>query len=232
MKNAMLVLFVTLFTFGLSAQDTLMLEKEPMKKMENRKGPNSSRFSHLYYGVKFPIPIGTEGSEILFWNSYGMEFGHRSKLRVSNFYSLGFDVAYAFNRYRMKQVDGKITPDAVLYDKQSIRNNEWRLGFYNRFNLDLKRGNVMGKYIDLGVYGTYHFGNKTWTEVEADNVTVTTVTRKLDYIEPWGYGVYAHLGAGAFILKFEYRLSPYFKEDTVFPDLSPYTIGMQVGLHD
>lgn len=232
MKNWLLLIFISLITISLQAQDTLMLEKEPMKKMEKRKGKNGSHYSHPYIGIKFPIPPGNEGAEILFWNSYGMEFGIRSKYRVSNFYSLGFNAAYAFTRYRMSQEEGKMTPDTEVYDKQSLRNNEWRLGFYNRFNFDVRRGNTIGKFLDLGVYGTYHFGNKVWTEVESGNTTINTLTKKLDYIEPWGYGVFAQLGSGPWVLTAEYRLSNYFKEDSGFPEMPELTIGLQIGLHN
>jgi hypothetical protein len=200
--------------------------------MEYRKGPNSNYFSHVYYGIKFPMPPQNEGSEVMIGRSYGMEFGYRNKIRVGNFYSLGFNFAYAFNRYRMAQVDEKITPDDDIFDKQSLRNNEWRAGFYNRFNFDLKRGNTMGKYLDIGVYGTYHFYNKVKTETEIENTTTINIHRKLDYVEPWGYGVFANIGFGSFVITGEYRLSNYFKEDSGFPELPPLTIGLQFGIHD
>lgn len=233
MKQLYLILTLSLITvFSLSAQDTLMLEDNPVEKMEHRKGPNSGYFSHTYIGYKSPVPPQNDGAEVLFWKSYGMDFGYRNKIRANNFYSLGFDVAYSFNRYRMSQEDGKMTPDTDIYDKQTIRNNEWRLGFYNRFNLDIKRGNTIGRFVDLGVYGTYHFWNKVKTETETGNTTVITLTKKLDYVEPWGYGAYAHLGFGAIVLTFEYRHSLYFKEDSGYPELPQLMFGLQLGLHD
>jgi hypothetical protein len=233
MKNLYLIFALSILTaFSLSAQDTLLLQDNPVEKMVNKKGPNSPYFSHLYLAYKSPVPPQNEGSEVLFWRSYGMDFGYRNKVRVSNFYSLGFSFAYSFNRYRMAQVEEKITPDMAIYDEQYLRNNEWRLEFYNRFNLDWNRGNTIGNFIDVGVYGTYHFWNKVKTETETDNLTVITIAKKLDYVEPWGYGAFAHLGFGAYVLTFEYRHSPYFKEDSGYPDLPQFKVGLQLGIHD
>jgi len=231
MKKHFTLIFLLLSLMPVFAQEVLLEEEDPISKMENDSGPNTRYFSHLYYGVKWPIPPQETGSEILFWKSYGMDFGHRSKIRFNNIYSVGFDFSYAFSSYRMKQSESKITPDDQSYDKQWLRTNELRLAFFNRFNFEKRRGNHIGRFLDLGVYGAWHFREKHKTEIEDGNSTFIGIHKKLDYFNTWNYGALARLGLNHYVITFNYRVSDLFTETSAFPELPRMTVGLELGLH-
>ena len=136
MKKLFVLSLLLLFGITIFAKNDVEVTLEKTKKTEYKKGPKSKHFSHLYYGVNFPIPPENEGAELLYFKSYGMDFGHKEKFMLSNYYALGFNLSYGFMLHRFDQNENKITPDDIKYDKQWLISHEFNLGFYNRFNFD------------------------------------------------------------------------------------------------
>lgn len=230
MKNTFIISILLLFSLNLISQDVL-LEENVKDKKEVKKGPNKKYFTHMYYGMDFYLPPNEVGSEIIYGRSWDMNFGWRAKLKVAKFYSLGYTFDYSYTHLRMKQNEDKITPDDIEYNKQSLRTHQAKLGLYNRFNFDKRRGNRIGNFLDLGVYGGYIFSTRHKNEIKEDHSTYLEVHRKLDYIERLNYGAFANLGFNSYVITFKYRLSDFFKEDTDYPEISPFTLGLQIGLH-
>jgi hypothetical protein len=233
----LLVLTASLVTAG--AQNiTLIEENVPEKLEEPQKGPNQKKFLQGFIGYGL-ILGGSEGKggSIIYGNSGGWHFGIRQKRKISNFYSLGYEISYNINTFSLKQDSTKLFPNSLLHEKEHLRTNELGIGIYNRFNFG-KRGNYVGNFIDLGFYGTWIVGashtyfDKYTVANNANASNTTTTNRGLIYISNFSYGPQARIGFNRFVLFANYRLSNLFNgKITSYPELPRLITGIQIGLH-
>ena len=231
MKKTILFICVILFSVSSYAQEVILEEKVDSEKKEKKKGANKRNFDHLYFGLKYPMPPNNEGSEVIFHKSPVWEFGYRYKFRVSNHYAIGANISYECRRFRLDQVDSKITPNSDLFDEEMLRSRSFNLGLYNRINFDKRRGNKVGNFLDLGAYGGYITSTIHRTEIEEDNAEHVSTYKKLEYMEKLKYGVFANIGFGRYVVTANYRLSNVFKEDSGYPEMPALFVGLQMGLH-
>lgn len=230
MMNKMI--WITLFMLILltnmmhvQAQEVL-LENETEDLYDVPKtGKNRQKYSHFYgsYGAHVQIEP-TEGLKTNPLLSYQFQLGFRQKFKISGFYAMGFDYAITWDRYRIVQDDANIFPDNVTHKKEMFGQNALKLGYYNRFNFDFKRGDHIGKYLDLGIWGNWVFVSKyvQWDEYEnaVNGATRSKTTfRGINFDEPFQWGVQARLGFNRYVLFGSYRMSETFKE--AYKDLDP-----------
>lgn len=237
MKKSFLVLFTVLFTFSIGNTQKVVLERNVKDNAYSRKkGPNMKYFSHLFTGYElFASPPDDKGAEIVYGSSATIDIGLRHKFKILEFYSLGFSTEYSFAKYIIRQTDNKILPNALQHDKEKLRFNNVRLEFYNRFNFD-KRGNTLGKYFDIGLYGDWTFAtnhytkDKTHDETNMSELTVVKYTR-LRYTRDYNYGLRVRFGINKISLSASYRLSDLFKEGYQLPELPAFSIGLELALY-
>ena len=120
-------------------------------------GPNLPHYFHVYSGIGFNIGPGEGDSlEVLPGWSYRATIGMRYKRKITSWYSLGLDLAYANSRYRLAQDSSKNLPSRNLHEREVLVNNSIDGEVFQRINYT-KRGNIIGNYVDMGVYGSYGF---------------------------------------------------------------------------
>lgn len=213
------------------AQQVLLEQDATFDTIAPTRGPNRANFSHFYISYGVPISDVHTGAEILTGKSFDFDFGYRYKRKISNFYALGFEIYYKVQDFNMKQDSGKIVPDTILHDKERLRFNNLGVGLYNRFNFG-KRGDLVGNFLDIGVYGswTYRLAHITKDELPNGN-KVRTHTRGLNYYEPINYGVIVRLGFNRYVFYGAYRLSDLFEQSYNYPELPFISAGIQIGMH-
>lgn len=217
--------------FFSNAQMVLLEEDVAADTVAPTTGPNRTNFGHFYLSYGVPIADVHTGADIYIGRSFDFDFGYRYKRKLSRHYALGFEVFYKVQDFNLKQDSGKIVPDTILHDKERLRFNNLGIGIYNRFNFG-KRGDVVGNFIDIGVYGSwaYRLANITKDELPNGNKVRTKIT-KLDYYEPINYGVVARIGFNRYVFYGTYRLSNLFKASSNYPELPFISAGIQIGLH-
>ena len=103
-----------------------------------------------------------------------------------------------------------------------------------QFNLKPKRGNQLGKYINIGGYGQWIFLNKlSYKFSNVSNAKESKVThRSLDYIKHLNYGASITLGLKKAACFINYRLSDIFNspQDTGFIELPRLQLGVQMAV--
>ena len=105
-----------------------------------------------------------------------------------------------------------------------------------QFNFKPKRGNQLGKYLDLGVYGSYNYSRRFMYRLDivdvAKNAKVTM--KKLAYMNPIEYGFSIRLGNGRSCIYSRYRLSDIFNENTNFVslELPRLTMGLEFLIYE
>ena len=238
MKKFCLLLLTScfLFLFG-NAQEVLLHEEVTADTITPTFGPNYRNFLHSFmgYGATFG---GTEGpgTAIRYGNSGNFLFGLRYKYRVSNFFSWGTDAYYSGLFYAIKQDSSKVFPDTLINDKERLTFHNLSIAPYLRFNLEKKRGNRVGNFIDIGAYGEWTFRLSQFTRNKLpDGRVVRATATGLDYYHALNYGAMARLGFNRWIFFASWRFSDLFKTSKTHPFLPPelprLTVGVQVGFY-
>ncbi len=234
MKNYCLLLLAScLLLFQVNAQEVLLHEEVTADTVKPTFGPNYRNFLHSFmgYGAVFG---GTEGpgTAIRYGNSGDFLFGVRYKYRVTNFFSWGAEAYYRSLFYSIKQDSLKSFPDTLLNDKERLTFHNLSAGFYLRFNLEKKRGNRVGNFIDLGGYGEWTFRLTHFTLNKLPDGSIARTNRTgLDYYNSLNYGAMARLGFNRWIFFASWRFSNLFKETKNLPELPRLTVGVQVGFY-
>jgi hypothetical protein len=243
MKAFILSFALCLFISISYAQEVLLNEEvEDVKENISEFGPNLKKFRYLYVGFGW---WGTNsegnGAEVEQFRKGNFEAGLRFKRKINEYYSIGWALYYSNWTYRLKQNDQKLVPNNVIHKSEQLSFNNLGLDIYNRFNFT-KRGNVLGKFIDLGVFGTWAFNSRqVYTDElkDADNnylaeekeVKVTG----LKYIENFNYGLRMRFGINRYVIFADYRLSDIFNSKfhntEIDAELPRLNIGLQLGLH-
>lgn len=204
-------------------------------------GPNMKNYTHSYFRYGFVAGSSdSAGADIKPGYSSEFAFGVRYKRRISNFYSLGFDVFYNTINYHLKQDSSKIFPNPVLHKKEKLAYNNFGLELYNRINVG-KRGNILGNFVDIGGYGEWgslikHF-YRDELAVAQTGASVREVTNKrLLYTSNLNYGAVARFGINRYVLYGKYRFSDIIKPGYLsqtglrYPELPRIIVGIEIGL--
>lgn len=240
-KTGILLLFIFMI-IGASAQKVLLEEnvKEDITKI--LKGPNLKHFHHAF--IDFELIAGQsedEGADIIPFRSKTLTFGYRYKYKVLRFYSVGFSINLENMIFALKQDSlSKLVPNSTVHDKENLVFNNIGAEIYNRVNFG-KRGNQVGTFLDIGVYGNWSFTAKHYTvdDLDATNSSkaglVEITNKELNYVETVHYGIRWRFGINRFMVSASYRLSNLFNEkyhdELVEVELPKLTIGLQLGLH-
>jgi len=239
MKRAVLIFIVVMLPLFFSAQTVLMEEYPGNDTIVPKWGKNLSHFIHIYfnYGV-YADNFSNDKASSKIPGSSEIGLGLRYKKKITNFYSMGLDFNMNSTGFAIKQKNGKSFPDTIMYKRETINMSTLSLEYYNRINFD-RRGNKIGKFLDLGIYGFFNPNSWHFTRMEYDTLsygntkTIEVKYFRPDYLNNYGYGVSARLGMNAFVLYARYRLTDLVRSDkyTGYPELPRMTIGIQLSLH-
>lgn len=243
-KTIIFIITICLFTNFAFAQKVLMEKKTiDLYKDEIKKGPNLRHYHHLYinFGLTNNQSEGS-GCGVIPYKSNTFATGLRYKLRLNNIMALGYNVQFSYYTYHLKQDSlKKFIPNNNLHKKEKIRFNNLGAELYLRLNIG-KRGNLVGRFLDLGLYGDrairvkHIYLDKADADNNSDNAgVIKTSNRKLNYINKINYGVRARIGVNRYVISMGYRMSDFFKEkfhnqdiDAEFPR---YCFAIEIGLH-
>ena len=234
MKNLLLIFTGILLCTGLQAQTALLDVDVAADTVPDRFGPNLPHYVHWYTGIGFLMGPGTGDSlEVLPGFSYQAMIGFRYKRKITSWYSLGIDASYTNIRYRFEQDSSKNFPNRNLHEREVLVNNNLMGELFQRINYT-KRGNIIGNYVDMGVYANYGFAFRHRYVDKPEQPTadgaevVRVVNRRLNYVNPLNYGVRGRIGFSYWSIFGQYRLSNLLKENRGFGELPRLTIGIEV----
>jgi hypothetical protein len=230
MKNAVLILLI-FAGISVHAQTVLLKVDRKTETKETEHGPNLKRFTHFFLRGGMLASEDKPGARIIYGTSVNLAFGVRKKFKISNIYSLGYEIENQYTDYKFKQEDGKLVPDTIKNKVDRLDYSSLGVAFYNRINFDPSRGNFLGKFIDIGIKGEWHYSIKTVTKNDGINGTlVKTTTRHLNYVYNTNALAYTRLGFSHFSLYASYRLLDLFKSGTHYPDLPRIVVGLDLAV--
>jgi hypothetical protein len=196
-------------------------------------GPNRRYFGHFYAGYGLVAGAAGTGAALRSGlHSPELRSGGRLKFRVSQTVAFNVDLGYAYLRYGLAQNEKKQVPSPVQHRSESLGLHQ----LYSEVSLRLnagRRGNVVGRYLDVLAGGGWVAGTNHHTEDEpAPGVgAVETTETGLPYLRRWTAGVGGRLGVDRYALTARYRLSPAVGPAySAWPELPRWVLGLEVGL--
>ena len=237
MKN---FVFIFVMLFGLNAfSQNILLEESPVNDTVIPKtGPNLKRFNFFYVGYEFVVDDFTRQSATVKKGASNLLFfGLRHKHKINDFWSVGYDFNFSTATYSISQNSKKIFPSIGSHKKERLIVSALGLQLFTRINFD-RRGNKIGKYIDLGGYANWDFSNSHFTKdktvaADSSDARIINVTeQKLKYLENYEYGVKARLGSNHLAICASYRISDLIKPSyNYYPELPKLSIGIEIGIY-
>ncbi len=229
MKNVITIALLSL-SLSVFSQDILLKQNVKLDSVRPSYGPNLKNFYYGYIGIGFPTYTNEDLNYTKFGSSAAFDFGLRYKRKITNFLALGADAGIRLGAYKLKQIDGKSVPDTIINDREKFQITSILSSAYMRINVG-RRGNFIGNYLDLGVYGGWNAvkKHKTYND-NVEGEKVKTVTSGLKYINNFSYGVSARIGVSRYALTASYRLSDIFESSYAMPELPRLIVGIEMGL--
>lgn len=231
MKHTPIIFFILLFCLSVAVKSqTVLLNIDRENEPAYNKGPNTINYAHALFDFGFVLPPDYPGSRVTFGNSVCFSFGLRSKYKISRFYSMGWEFHTGFCDYNLKQQTGKTFPDTQLVDVQRFDVANFTLGYFNRFNFDVSRGNIIGHFLDIGIRGKYNYSMEEVNKQKVVHGNATTKIDHLKYANKLHAELFARIGSGRYSLWIAKRLSKMFKPEFGYSELPNTTIGIEIAL--
>jgi hypothetical protein len=230
MRNILiLVILVFPFNYSLFGQK-VELEKTVTRGMfKMTSGPNTDRYSHLYLSLGSYIKTKPEQAELKYPASIQFGIGVRTKYKIAEWYSLGYELEYRLANYRYATVHDNL----AFHETDRILTHSIVLALFQRLNFD-RRGNYIGKFLDMGVYGELPFSKSNILIDNADTLgsgKQKLVLSELKFMNSINYGASVRIGFNRIVFYALYRLSDIFKPSYNRSDLPRLNVGIQIGLH-
>lgn len=227
MKN-FLFLCIFFLALNINSQTPVLTEEVDLESELPKYGPNRQNFSQFY--ISYGVPFGKAEGELMEVNvikSSYFDLGFRYKYKLLRWNSVGINLSYQYNSYRLK-IDDK--SNLIIHDKDKIKTNSIALGIFDRINFG-KTGNYLGTFLDLGVYGEYTYSRNYWYKDKQQNGEIFEgLTKKLNSLEKFNYGLFANMGKNKVVVFAKYRLSDLVIDKTKFDEMPRFVAGVQLGI--
>lgn len=229
MKKIFFIVSIIAFSLHLFSQNPVLSEDVDLNIEKPKFGENRKHFTQFYASLG-AILGKSEGDimEVNSWKSSYFDLGFRYKLRLFEYNAVGFQIYYNYYSFRLKY-ESEFELPIIVHDKDKIRTSNFGLGIYDRINFG-KRGDHLGKYLDLGAYGEIalsriHYYKQKQTKGEVLKAELS----KLNALEKLNYGVFANIGFNKYVIFGKYRLSDMISDKTRFDEMPRLVIGLQIG---
>lgn len=232
-------------TQPLSAQTTQLRENVNQWKKsiehENKFGPNGKYFFSGVYGIA--LIAGRPASDSLQLKSDELSnqlfIGYRGKLKLTEYVALGGDLLYFRQAFKLLQSEThNVLSPGKSNAMQRLTLHDLTAGIHLRLNFG-KRGDYLGKYIDLG--GEMH--TVFWHRLLTKNYTDPTqnnggkiekvIQSQLNYIRTFQEFAVVRIGWSAISISARYRLNGMFRPSNAIhggvalPELPRFSIALE-----
>lgn len=229
----MLILICVLASLPAKAQEVLVYEDLQGDTIKSEYGMNRKHYRHPFIGMGFFAGgAGGPTGKIKTADSWAFEYGVRYKRKFTHYLSAGADWSFSRLQYSPSAWEvASLMGDASLKSEKLVL-VQTGLGLYQRFNWQKRRGDFIGRFLDVGVYGNWTFASRhVYSFEQATGERVKVKKSGLDYVSPFDYGLLARIGFGNFVLKSSYRFSDHFKSESGLEEFPRLYIGFEMGLH-
>ncbi|GAB4142876.1 MAG: hypothetical protein Fur0041_17970 [Bacteroidia bacterium] len=234
------MLFFGLF-LKIHAQQVVLDRHVDTSSAKRTFGPNRLFYSLPYFSLSAPVYPQDNGAELNWW-SYSFAYGVRMKLKLAKWNALVWDIEYRYDNFSIDQRQRKLLP--VLpdpHDRERIALHALGISMCDRINFG-RRGNVVGNWLDWGVYGDWIFkSSNVFVDKEksssfnyADSYRSKTRFTGLRYINTFNYYLMLRFGGNYAGFTFKYRMNRLVNHYAGYsgPDLPVFYAGIDVSVGD
>ena len=210
------------------AQQVLLQTDVANDTIPARTGPNRRYFGHLYGGYALAAGSSALGVKRGF-SSSELQLGGRLKRRLSPWLALNADLRYAYLRYNLATDVARLAPFGTGFDQQFFSYHQLQGEASLRLTPGRRRGNTVGRYLDLLAYGGRALATSYATQAAAPGGgQLEIVTHEPPYLARWLGGVGVRVGSNSVALVGRYRLSSALKNSPL-PEPPRLLLGFEVG---
>jgi hypothetical protein len=212
-----------------NGQEVVMDKTVTREMFKMNEGPNTSRFTHVFLSLGSFIKTSSLQADPSYPGSLQIGAGLRTKFKIAEWYALGYELEYRLSSFRYAKAHDSLQ----IHDKDKILTHSLALSLFQRFNFD-KRGNYIGKFMDIGAYGEWPFARSNILIDNRDTLSSgqqKLILSHLKFMNSFNYGISARIGYNRIVIFALYRLSDIFKPNYNRIDLPRLTIGLQLGIH-
>lgn len=234
--NKISFLFVLLFSFlavkqGF-CQKQIIHQNLKQDTLKVNRGPNSRKFTHAFLIVGGIIP---DSKIVDATRCHEFGFGWLKKRKLNNTFSMGFDFAFAYRNYFIKDTSYYALPAGSTLIKERLYTRNLQLKPFIRINIG-KHGNTLGNYIDLGGFGEWSFARTHYYKFEnpkgtPEGVKGEYLLKKHDWFLPFNYGALVRIGINKWSFYGMYRVSHMFKQNIYFKEMPRITAGISYAIY-
>ncbi|MDJ0366012.1 hypothetical protein QMK33_12685 [Hymenobacter sp. H14-R3] len=210
------------------AQQVLLQTDVANDTLPARTGPNRRYFGHLYAGYGLAVGPSALGVKYGF-SSSEFQVGGRLKRRLGGLLALNADLRYAYLRYDLNNELARPAPLGAGYDSQLLSYHQLQGEASLRLTPGRRRGNTVGRYLDLLAYGGRALATNYATQGPAPGGgRLEVVAHEPPYLARWLGGVGARVGSNSVALVGRYRLSNALKNSGL-PEPPRLVLGLEIG---
>jgi hypothetical protein len=210
------------------AQQVLLQTDVANDTLPARTGPNRRYFGHLYGGYGLVAGSSALGVKHGF-SSSELQIGGRLKRRLGGFLALNADLRYAYLRYGLNPDVARPFPLGSGFDSQFISYHQLQGEASLRLTPGRRRGNTVGRYLDLLAYGGRALAATYAKQGPAPGGgQLEEVAHEPPYLARWLGGVGARVGSNSVALVGRYRLSNALKNN-LLPEPPRLVLGLEIG---
>jgi hypothetical protein len=221
-------LALLLGTPAAQAQQVLLQTDVAEDTIPNRTGPNRRYFGHFYLGYTLAAGPSALGLNHGFASSE-VQVGGRLKRRLGPYFALNTDLRYAYLRYGLDTGASQPSLFGTGFDSQYFSYHQLQGEASLRLSPYLRRGNTVGRYLDLLAYGGWAFATTYATNKPGPSGgRLEEVAHQPDYLARWLGGVGVRVGSNSVALVGRYRLSEALRGPGL-PDPPRWQLGIELG---
>ncbi|GAA4505979.1 hypothetical protein GCM10023172_34620 [Hymenobacter ginsengisoli] len=235
-RGGVVTLLLTLFIFHVSllttsaahAQQVLLQTDVGQDTIPSRTGPNRRYFGHLYVG--YTLAAGPSALGLAYgFPSSEFQLGGRLKRRLGALVAFNTDLRYAYLRYGLDPGASRPGPFGSGFDSQFFSYHQLQGEASLRLNPYRRRGNTVGRYLDVLAYGGWAFATTYATAGPGPSGgRLEVVAHQPDYLARWQGGVGLRLGSNSLALVGRYRLSDALRGPAL-PEPPRWQLGLEIG---
>ena len=212
------------------AQQVLLQTDVARDTVPARTGPNRRYFGHLYGSYALAIG-GSELGTAPGFSSFELQLGGRLKRRLGPCLAVSADLRYAYLRYTLADDVRRPAPFDATHDREALSYHQLQGEVSVRLNPGRRRGNVVGRYVDVLAYGGPALATTYTTDDPAASGRLEVVAHQPDYLARWLGGVGVRVGSNSVALVSRYRLSDALRATSAAPLPEPprWVLGLEIG---
>lgn len=217
------------------AQKVLIEEQPDINKTATNWGPNRKHFiqTTAYTGIFLPVGENLLNLKTAQSQSWGITIQY--KRRFSQVFSLVAGATYNSDRFSFDTNQASFINSSQEYSKEYLKLQTVGYNERIRLNLNRRRGNHLGKYIDIGFFSEFLVASKHIGIIPGDeNIdnfkSVKTTESGLNYLQPFHYGIIVQFGINNISLYYKGKLTEWFSDTTIAGILPAHQIGINYAI--